>query len=259
MEPSLKTVDVRGHDLHLRQSGQGESLLYLHAARDVGMWTRTLDKLSQTFQVFAPQHPGFGDSAKLDWIKTVDDMVFYYTDFLDTMGIDQVHIMGGSIGGWIAAEFAVRHPLRVKSLILVGAAGIRVKGHPYADIFALNPGNLKSLAFYRPELAPVLSAEEQDKRVRDRRMLAQLAWAPRLFNPKLEERLFRVNVPTLIVWGSHDGIAPRAVGERYASLIPGAQMKIIEECGHTPSVEKPLELAQEVERFLTEQTKGATQ
>lgn len=257
MEPTIKIIGIRGHDLHLLQKGQGEDFLYLHAASDVGKWTESLDKLSESYRVFAPQHPGFGDSSRLDWIESVDDMVFYYRDFLDTMKIDRVHLMGGSIGGWIAAEFAVRYPERVKSLIIVGAVGIRVKGQPYADIFALNPGQLKSLSFFRSELAPVLSEEEQEIRMRDRRMLAQLAWEPRLFNPKLAERLFRIQAPTLIVWGKQDGIAPLGIGEKYAGLIPGARLKVLDECGHVPSIEKPLELAREVEQFLSEQSEGA--
>ncbi len=243
-------IEFNGHILNFIQKGQGEDLLYLHAENDVGLWTETLEQLSEFCRVLAPQHPGFGDSARLDWIETIDDMVFYYKDFLDAMNIEKANLMGASIGGWIAAEFAVRYPERVKSLILVGALGIRVKGHPYTDIFIVNEEELNALQYYNSETIPSFTDEQQTSRLKDRRMLAQLVWQPRMFNPKLEERLHRIRVPVLIVWGKQDRIAPLAVGEKYMSLIQDSNLKVLEECGHAPMIEKPLELAREVIHFL---------
>lgn len=245
-----ETLNVRDHDLHVLHGGDGEALLYLHGYDDAGIWTKALNNLSQFYYVYAPEHPGFGDSPRLDWIETVDDMVFYYMDLLDSFHIDKVHVMGSDLGGWIAAEMATRHPERIKSLTLIESYGIRVKGNPGADIFALNQETLKSLKYYNPELCPDLSQEEEERMIYNRRMLAQLAWKPRLFNPKLEERLFRIQIPTLIVWGSEDKVAPLAIGEKYTRLIPGAQLKIINECGHVPTIEKPEELVHLVRNHL---------
>jgi pimeloyl-ACP methyl ester carboxylesterase len=238
--------------IHWMQKGQGENLLYLHAEADVGIWTETMEQLSQSYRVMMPQHPGFGESPRLDWIETMEDMVFYYKDFLDAMNIESVHLMGASLGGWIAAEFAVRYPERVKSLILVSALGLQVKGQPYADVFILNEKELNALQYHNAEHIPDFSDEQLASRMKDRRMLAQLVWHPRMFNPKLEERLHRIKAPVLIVWGKEDRIAPLAVGEKYQSLIENAEIKILEECGHVPTMEKPSELASEVIRFLNQ-------
>jgi pimeloyl-ACP methyl ester carboxylesterase len=250
-----ETLNVRGHDLHVLHSGDGEALLYLHGYDDAGIWTRPLDELSQFYHVYAPEHPGFGDSPRLEWIETVDDMVFYYIDLLDSLQIDKVHVIGSSLGGWIAAEIATRHPERLNSLTLVNSFGIRVKGNLGADIFALNQESLKPLKYYNPELAPVLSQEEEEKLIYNRRMLAQLAWEPRLFNPKLEERLVRIHIPTLVVWGREDKVAPLVIGEKYANLIPGAELRVIEECGHVPTIERPADLVHIVRNHLLQLVK----
>ena len=96
-------------------------------------------------------HPGFGQSERPDWLDGMEDMVYHYLDFLDRMGLDRVHVVGISFGGWLAAELAVAHPERVSKLILSAAAGLRVEGAPMTDLFTLTPADLAEYLFTDPE------------------------------------------------------------------------------------------------------------
>jgi pimeloyl-ACP methyl ester carboxylesterase len=231
----------------------------LHPEFAADRWFPYHDGLAASFQVFAPDHPGFGQSAGSDWIEGVDDLVFHYVDLLDVLGLDRVSIVGTSLGGWIAAEFAAAHPERLHRLVLVGAAGVKVDGVPRFDVF-LHPieETLAHLFHDANRAAQLLPAEfGPDVIVRGYREMATLArwsWNPYLYNPKLPRRLRRVAAPTLIVWGANDTFLPVAHGEAYGRLIPGATLQAIPQCGHLVPFEQTDVFVDHAIRFLTSTT-----
>src|SRR5690606_4338758 len=111
------------------------------------------------------------------------------------------------------------------------------------DLFMWSPEETVKNLFHNQELAarmPVPASEEELMvSLKNRTTTARLAWKPRLHNPDLPKWLHRVSVPTLILWGDDDKLLPFAFGTAYRDLIPGAQLRIIEACGHLPHVEKP--------------------
>ena len=121
------------------RGGQGAPLLYLHGALGVYGWTPFMEQLSQRFDVIVPDHPGFGESDTPDWLDNVGDLAYFYLDVMQALRLTGVHLSGTSLGGWIAAEIAVRdcHPL--KSLTLTAPAGIHVKGLSKGDFFMWSP------------------------------------------------------------------------------------------------------------------------
>ena len=114
--------------IRLMRGGAGRPLLFLHGAGGAGIWLPCMARLAQKFDVIAPEHPGFGASDTPDWLDTIADLANFYLDFLDQLDLRGVHLVGSSLGGWIAAELAVRNTSRLASLTLVGAAGIHVNG-----------------------------------------------------------------------------------------------------------------------------------
>jgi pimeloyl-ACP methyl ester carboxylesterase len=98
---------------------------------------RFLDELARDFAVYVPEHPGFGRSDDPPWLDEIGDLAYFYLDFLQALGLDRAHLMGTSLGGWIAAELAVRDSARLASLTLVGAVGITAGGQPIDDIFRM--------------------------------------------------------------------------------------------------------------------------
>jgi pimeloyl-ACP methyl ester carboxylesterase len=218
-------------------------------------WLRFHELMAQRFAVLAPVHPGFGAFDDPAWLEGVDDLVLFYLDFLDTLGLRQVHLLGTSLGGWIAAEFAVSHQHRLRSLILVDAAGIHVPGAEMADLFMMDPTTRAKTLYHNPKvleevLAVQPTAEMLQAELRHRVTVAKLAWDPYFHNPKLPRRLGRIRVPTLILWGRHDRLIPSAVGQAYEQAIPGSRLAFIEEAGHVPLREAPEASAQAITEFL---------
>lgn len=242
--------------MHLLRGGQGEPLLFLHADGGAGNWLDYHRLLSDSgFEVFAPDHPGFGGSDDFAEVEAMDDLVYHYLDVIDALGLDRPHVVGASFGGWIAAELAVAAPHRIGSLVLLGPAGLRLPGHPVADPFLMSPGELVAMLYHDPAVAARLAPASPDldfvlAQYRDLTALARFSWTPFLSNPKLERRLHRVTAPTLVVVPSDDRLIPVAHGRRYAELIPGARFAEIGECGHAMYFERPAEFANATAAFL---------
>jgi pimeloyl-ACP methyl ester carboxylesterase len=237
------------------RDGEGATLVYLHGAAGVPGWLPFFEKLAGRYDVLVPEHPGFGTSDNPGWIRNVGDVAMYYLDFLDELGGSQVHLVGHSLGGWIAAELAVRNAARLATLTLIAPAGIRVKGVPSGDNFIWSPEELARNLFYdqafaEQMIARPLSEEDADVALTNRFMAAKLGWEPRWFNPALERWLHRIAVPTLVIWGADDKIMPSRYAALWKERVPHAAVDVIPQCGHLPLVEKADTTAAGILRFL---------
>ncbi len=236
-------VKIAGANIHLPSRGEGVPILSLHSIEGNLGWLPYLDAISQYASVYAPTHPGFGTSERPEWLETVPDLARFYLWMLQELDIESVHLMGGFVGGWIAAEMAVMCPQALKSLTLIGTAGVRPVEGEIADIFLLGEEGVLELAICDP--SPILEAvesEERDSRIRGREMTTRLCWKPYMHSPSLIYLLPRVNVPTLVVWGEDDRIVPVGVGERISSTMPDARLEVVAGAGHLPHIEKPNEV-----------------
>ncbi len=250
-------LDIRGKKTQMLSGGSGDPLLYLHSAGGEVVWLPFFEQLAQHYSVYVPGHPGFSQSEGLDQIDTIEDLVFHYTDLMDHIGLDQPYVAGLSLGGWLAAELATRYSNRLKKLALINPAGLRVPGSPMEDIFAANTQETRRLVFHDPEseLARSFIPDEPSQEVlenvmRAREATARVGWNPYLCNPKLRSRLYRVTVPTLIIWGESDRLIPLAHGRAYHEGIEGSQLAMIPDCGHAPPFEKPEETVTHLAAFF---------
>ena len=251
------TERIDGCAVSVQRAGQGEPLLFLHGARGALHWLSFMDALARRFEVIVPEHPGFGRSETPDWLDTVGDLAYFYLDFIAALGLEKVNLVGTSLGGWIATELAVRDRSALRTLTLVAAAGIHVKGVPKGDLFLWSPEQTArnlfvDQRFAEAMLSRALPEEEQDLMMKNALMTAKLAWQPRLYNPHLAKWLHRIRTPTLILWGDGDRLIPPAYGSAFRDLIPGAHLEILRECGHLPQLEKPEEFVAAVEGFIAE-------
>ena len=249
-------IDVRGCKVHVRRGGSGAPLLYLHGAGGTSAWLPSFDALSEKFDVIAPDHPAFGLSDQPDWLDDIHDMAYFYLDFIEALGLDGIHLVGHSLGGWIALEVAVRSTRRLRSLTLVGSAGIRIKGKPTADIFIMDPEEMtRALLVDETIINNMLTMElteaQQDIQIRNKVSTARLGWQPRLFNPSLRKWMHRIDVPTHIVWGDSDQIIPPDYAGEFQGLIAGSSVTMIENCGHLPHIECAEPFVDAVAGFIT--------
>jgi pimeloyl-ACP methyl ester carboxylesterase len=164
-----------------------------------------------------------------------------------------VNLVGFSLGGWLAASFATQHASRIKKLVLVAPAGLRIQEAPTVDLFRIPGEKIPEMLVYdfeviKPHLPAGFDVDFTVERFRESTTVARIAWE-RLHDPKLPRWLHRVNVPTLLVYGEEDRIVPAAQGPHWAKLIPGATVKTFPKAGHLVLDERP-EAVEAVQRFL---------
>ncbi len=256
MSPVESTLTIAGTQVLLRQSGQGAPLLWLHGEQGGG-FTPALTRLARRFTVLAPDLPGFGHSETPEWFDNIHDLGFFTLELLHALNLSGVHLLGTSLGGWVAAEAAVRDCSRLASLTLSNAMGVQVKGQTTLDPFLATPEEEIRARFHNQSLAEAAmaapeDAAETDRQLKNRFGFARLAWAPRLHDPHLEKWLHRIRRPTLVLNGAHDSIVPPATGACYAALIPGARHITLPATAHQPEVEQPDAFCAHVEQFIAE-------
>ena len=105
-EHTVEKFTINGCSIELLRGGTGETLLFLHGAGGIKEWSPYLDALAEKYDVLAPSHPGFGASDNPDWLDSMSDLAFFYLDLLEELDLRDVHLVGNSLGGWIASEVA---------------------------------------------------------------------------------------------------------------------------------------------------------
>lgn len=248
-------IDIRGCKVNVRRGGTGEPLLFLHGAQGLGGHEPGLQALTANFDVIAPDHPGFGKSDIASTVEDIGDLALFYLDLLGSMKLNQVHVVGQCIGGWLALEIAIRNSARIKSLVLVNSAGIRLKGIPRADMFACSESDLLELLFAGKCGTEWLQSwratpDMEDIYDRNRAAAARYSWSPRLCNPKLDRWLHRIDVATHILWGSEERIMPPAYATALKDRISGATLATIFGCAHMPHIEQPQAFEGEITKFI---------
>jgi pimeloyl-ACP methyl ester carboxylesterase len=243
----------------------GDALVYLHSATGEGAGLAVLEQLAETFDVLVPMFPGFGESEGIEGIDDIEDAVFHLLDVLDQLGLRSPSVMGMSLGGWMAAELAMRYPAAVGRLVLVNPAGLYVEGHPIKEIFGRQPGELAQDLFADQShpmaqmmygVQAIMDAkgeipfELMKPALQSLAATAKVAWNPYLHDPKLRRLLYRVTAPTLIVHGAGDRLIDRTHAEAYAEGIRNTRLVDVEGAGHLLALEKPAELAELVAAFL---------
>jgi pimeloyl-ACP methyl ester carboxylesterase len=268
---SRRTIDVKGRKVSLFEQGTGTPLLYLHGFADVHSVRESAlpfhDRLAKSARVIAPAHPGCAATDENKDIDTIEDVVFHYLEVIDGLELREFGLVGSCVGGWIAAELAVRHPEKIRRLVLIGATGLFVEGSLIGDVFMMaqpergeSYAGLRNMLFASADQTVALELfpdgmgdiEDELRRYQMLRFASRIGFKPPYFyNHPLRNRLYRITSPTLVIWGEHDHMVPRAHGETYAASIPNASpLQIINGAGHSVIAEQPDVCAETVLNFL---------
>jgi pimeloyl-ACP methyl ester carboxylesterase len=246
-------IPLAGVTLRYQEAGEGPTVLYLHGVSGAA-WTPLLSELAARSRVIAPEHPGFGRSAIPDWMMSVGDLAFFYLDLLRALDVRDVHLIGHGVGGWIAAELAIRSTGRLADLALLAPLGVVLPEAPVGDIFIWSWEEFDDRQFHDPAALDrwrnATPEPDIDIMLQNRAALARLAWTPRLSNPQLAFWLHRINIPTLVMWGREDRVIPFASHKPYLREIAGAELHAFDHAGHALPVERPHEVAERLAAFL---------
>jgi pimeloyl-ACP methyl ester carboxylesterase len=237
-----ETLVLDGCTTSYLRGGSGPPLLFLHGIEDLREPRPFMEMLAERFDVIVPDHPGYGRSETPAWLDSIHDLAYFYLDFITALGLRDVHLVGHSLGGWVACEIAVRATHALRSLILVDAAGLRVIGVDGIDTFLCSPEELQRNLYADPvqaEAARASGDEALDAELRATVMTARLAWDPRFYDRDLPKWLHRIDVPTLVLWGVEDRVFPVQYADAFARAIPGARVETLAGCGHLPHLERP--------------------
>jgi pimeloyl-ACP methyl ester carboxylesterase len=236
------------------EQGEGQPYLLLHGGagpQSVGQFAGLLAGTGEA-RVITPTHPGFGGTPRPDGLDSIAALAACYEQLLGELGLTDVIVVGNSIGGWIAAELALRGSGRVSGVVLVDAAGLVLPQYPAADFFSLTMDQVAELSYYRPDAFRIdLAAlpEAQKAVMAGNRAALAVYGGAAMGDPTLLGRLAAMATPALVVWGAADRIFPPEHGRAYTAAIPGARFELIPDAGHLPQLETPGALLGLVEDF----------
>jgi len=242
-----KFVTVFGARIHYVDVGAGPTVILLHGlADDVGVWGSVVPALAAKHRVIALDQVGFGRSDKPLLNYRVSTFVDFLDGFLNELKIKRASLVGNSLGGWVAADFALKHPDRIERLVLSDAAGYAALAKtmdPRAlnalrlasreDIRYLGPLTFRDKRFYED----VDLAFKQRVTAGDSYTVSQLLDSMICGEDVLDGQLGAIEKPTLILWGRDDKLIPVSFAARFNKEINASQLRIIDGCGHMPHVE----------------------
>lgn len=257
-----KLAYVNDYAIRYLDNGPADArtLVLLHGiGASAERWSRVIPTLSKYFRVIAPDIVGFGYSDKPTVEYTMDFFLDFFNEFLDSLDVSKISIIGSSFGGHLATEFAIRFNRKIDRLVLASPAGIMRTSTPTLDGYimaALYPTYENAFKAFK-EMAhdPDAVNEEivMDFVNRMRLPNAKYAFMSTLlgmrYAPKLQGRLGKIISPTLLMWGDSDRMIPVQYSKDY-SEIPDSELVVIKNCGHTPFVEKPMTFNKLVLKFL---------
>ncbi len=254
---NLRSIQLSTVELELFEGGSGHPILFLHPWIGLDPELPFLSLLAEKGHLVAPFHPGFSRSTLPRHYSTVDDLAYFYLDLLEHFDFRDCVVVGVSFGAWIAAEIAIKCCDRIGALVLADPVGIKTGGPDDVEIvdhFSLSFDQFAELAYADPAHwntpSSGLSDKEAEIIARNRDAAALFGWLPYMYDPKLANRLYRIQVPTKVIKGRQDRVISENYAERFAELLPNGHLEEIAECGHFPHIEQPQQLVEKICEFI---------
>lgn len=242
------------------EEGEGEPLMLLHGLFGaLSNFEHLIEHFRRTHKVIVPILPLFD----LDILhSTVGGLAKFVYKFIETKGYDKIHLLGNSLGGHVALVHVLKHPEKIKSLILTGSSGLFENGmgdtYPRRGDYEYIRKKTE-VTFYDPKTATKELVDEVFEITRNRlKVIKIISLAKSAIRHNLGEELNNVKQPTLLIWGNNDTITPPFVAREFNRLIPNSELHFIDKCGHAPMMEQPDEFNVILDKFLKKLIEPAT-
>jgi 2-hydroxy-6-oxonona-2,4-dienedioate hydrolase len=238
------------------EEGEGEPLMLLHGLFGaLSNFNDLIAHFSTTNKVVVPLLP----LLELDLLHTsVGGLQKFVQRFIEHRNYNQIHLLGNSLGGHVALVYVLKHPERIKSLILTGSSGLFENG--MGDSYPKRGDKdyirkKTQLTFYNPDLATEELVNEVFEITNNRlKVIKIIALAKSAIRNNLGEELSQIKQPTCLIWGNNDTITPPFVGKEFNRLIPNSELYFVDKCGHAPMMEVPDEFNSLLDSFLNKLT-----
>ncbi len=234
------------------EEGEGEPLLLLHGLFGaLSNFQYLIEYFKKSYQVVVPLLPLF----ELDIFHTsVGGLEKHVHKFIELRGYNNIHLLGNSLGGHIGLVHIIKHPEKIKSLILTGSSGLFENGmgdsYPKRGDYEYIKKKTQ-LTFYDPETATKELVDEVFELTNNRiKVIKIIALAKSAIRNNLGEELNQIKQPTCLIWGNNDTITPPFVGREFNRLIPNSELHFVDKCGHAPMMEVPDEFNNILAAFL---------
>lgn len=256
--PASTVVDVGDTPVTVLRKGDGPPLVVLHDELGFPGWMSWNERLAADHELIIPLQPGYGHTPKVEWIRSYRDLGGFYARMLREQGWAGAPVIGFSAGAYVAAEMAAACPEVFSRMVLVGPLGIRPTEGEIFDFLAVTIRTHVAATVSKtdaPEFAEIYGGEmtpEQFERFEEARAeTARIGWEPFMFDPSLPHLLEGIgDLPTLLVWGTADLIAPHGCIEAYEAAVPNTTTVSIDGAGHRPEIEDPDAFGTAVTSFL---------
>ena len=248
--------------LHVKVAGDGPPLLYFHPLPGLA-WQPLLDQLARGRTVYAPEHPGTspGDPQAIGEVQTFGELLLVYEEMIRKLGLERPAALGQSFGGMVAADLAATFPQLFAKLLLLAPMGLWRDDAPIPlmEMVSGSPEDAPKYLFAHPDSEAARAARalpEDPEQIP--KAIAQSTWnvgcttkfAWPIADHGLDRRLYRIQVPTLIVWGREDALVPVAYAKEFGSRIAGSQVEVIDDCGHVVQADQPERSWTAISRFM---------
>lgn len=240
----VRISDLGDVELTVDDRGEGQPFVLLHGGAGPESMLPFAGLLAdrEHNRVLTPTHPGFAGTPRPDELGSIAGLAALYRALIDDLELDDVTVIGNSIGGWITTELALLDSPRISGVVLVDAVGIAVEGHPVADVSGLSVPEIMALSFHDPApfvVDPDTLTDAQKAVIAANAAALQVYTAGTMADPTLLDRLRSIAIPTLVLWGESDQIVDPAYGRAYAGAIHSARFHVLPGTGHMPQLETP--------------------
>ena len=235
-----KTIKIDELDVLYYTAGQGEPLVVIHGGGgDARTWWRNIDELAGKYTVYAPDLPGYGGSQPLDGDYYIPELADFLDKFARSLGLEKFHLVGHSLGGGIALNYALKFPQKIRKLVLVSSLCLGREIAFWVRLFSL-PALIQSLGAVT--MALLKGLKWVLKQLNPAEFIMPLSPASMTVGGSittfrqqtlvLEQRLAEIKMPTLLVWGARDPIVPVRQAYRAAKVIPDCRVEVFKKRGH---------------------------
>ncbi len=254
-----KKIKVGALDINYYTGGHGNPLIVIHGgANGAAAWLKNVAELAKSYTVYLPDLPGFGYSQPMEGNCYIPELVEFVDEFAHALGLEKFHLMGHSLGGGIALSYALKFPHKIMKLVLVSSMGmgreialwVRFLSHSAVihSIGRMTIGILRGVKWVAEKLFAGVEFVLPFSR-------ASIHLGSSMTTLKEQtmvsvHRLTEIMVPTLVVWGAKDPIVPVKHAYAAGKLIPGCQVKVFKDCGHSVYRQKILEFSLLLIAFL---------